>query len=167
MKLVKEILYEKFSQDSDPVYDLGIGVAAAFPEICKSILEHDKHKLFFTVSYKAFGFYTKLNKYFFQIYLNVPRVSSQFKEYHNNEILKKYVKDIISKLGYESIFTDVIITGKFTYYHADYHAEDDTPISRESPNIYCSLNTNIHINKKEIKAQRVGWDLDKINITEE
>jgi hypothetical protein len=40
MKLVKEILYEKFTSDSDPIKDLGIGIKHKIEEWIKYIRQH-------------------------------------------------------------------------------------------------------------------------------
>lgn len=46
MKLVKEILYEKFTEDSDPVHDMGIGIKHFIDNAIENIYEYDSNKIY-------------------------------------------------------------------------------------------------------------------------
>lgn len=161
-----ESLNEKFEEDSDPIYDLGIGIPYVFPDICKSILENDDLKLFFTVVYNKTALYTdnKSKSYFFHIYLNMPRTAS-FPDYCSNESLKEYVEDILfKKLNYKNIFIDVHLLGNFRHRFPD--IDTDEKILSKTPTIYCDINFSIkeHIKENHIKVQRDHDNLNKLKI---
>jgi hypothetical protein len=162
----KQSLQEKFDEDSDPISDMGIGISHIFPQICKSILEHDKNKLIFTIQYiqsnaPKFNF-----DKFIVIYLNHPRMND-FKELCTLDAIKNYVKTIIiNSIEYKkNIFSDIKLEGRFKYYQPD--IDEDFFVIRSCPTLYCEINPEIKPKYKFISVQRYHYNYNIINIRTE
>ena len=158
----KKEVNEKFTEDSDPIHDMGIGIGNIFPEICKSILEEDKNKIFFTIHFihSDIIYFDKSNKYII-IHLNIPKLHDQT-EFHTNEALKNYIEKIFKIKNYDNIFTEIHIQGKFLYYFID--VDTDEKILSRSPQIYCKINPTIKIKDNYIEIQRDHRDLNVLKV---
>lgn len=157
MKLVREHINEKFIEDSDPVHDMGVGVGSYFEKICKSLLENDKDKIFFTIQYMRN--YKVDNLEYVRIHINEPRMND-FKDLQSNDALRNYIKEIIAGLNYNDIFIKIALEGKFKHYRVD--IDEDYYLLSNVPQIYCFINPKIKIKIRYCKFQRDHSDLNKI-----
>jgi hypothetical protein len=103
MKLVKEILYEKFTEDSDPIHDMGIGSLQYLDKIAVSILKADTKKMFYTL---------RIEDDIVKIWFNSPNLNKT-KYIKTHLEAENYVKKILyKKLKLENIFIFEGITGE-------------------------------------------------------
>ena len=162
---VKFRLEEKFEEYSDPVSDMGIGISHIFPQICKSILEHDKSRLIFTIKYVQ-SHAPKFNfDKFITIYLNHPRMND-FKELCTLDAIKNYVKTIIiNSLEYKDVFSDINSEGRFKYYLPD--IDEDFYLLKSCPTLYCEIKPEVKLKYKVVQVQRDPYDYNIINIRTE
>jgi len=95
MKLVKEILYERFTNDSDPILDMGIGAISQFKNLMKLFAKVDKKRYIFTIY---------IRETFIDFWFRHPTVKKLSTD--EKKALFKYVKNIINKIGFSSILTN-------------------------------------------------------------
>lgn len=141
MKLVKEILYEKFTADSDPIHDLGIGVLYNLDKLAISILKKDTKKMFYTVLIEG----DKVILFF-----NSPEIR-ETKYITSQEQAKDYADKLIyKKLKLNNIFIFKRITGEYNFYETSFQAH--YKLFKDS--------------KKIVKAKRsIDWERSgKINL---
>ena len=94
-------IYEKFTQESDPVRDLGIGSYRLLPRL---ILENDNLRMFFTAQISK----TQLNMWIYHHSVTSPygyyrRNAPKTKEHINEKIVKQYVEELFKKIGFEHL----------------------------------------------------------------
>lgn len=91
MKLVKEILYEKFSEDSDSIQDMGIGMAHHFKDIFDNFGKADKQQYIYTIV---------INNDNIDFWFDSKEIQKESIKVKNG--LFNYVKNHITNLGYDS-----------------------------------------------------------------
>lgn len=91
MKLVREHINEKFTQDSDPISDLGIGAVEKIENAIKSLFSnYGKYKVFFIKKYLI-----DKEKHLFKIKLvSIPLDETVVTDI-NEEIQKTYLNDCL------------------------------------------------------------------------
>jgi len=104
---VKESLNEKFTEDSDPIYDMNIGPIDYINNLPEIILNADDEMFFWTV---------KLHPTKIVVCFNMP-IIDEHKEIHSNQKFIKYVNNIIHKIGANKILHKPMIfeKDKFSY----------------------------------------------------
>lgn len=150
MKLVREhIILEKFTEDSDPVHDMGIGVVKNMDKIVSSILETDVSKTFYTV---------ELQNLRLIIYFNSPNMRETRNIFSKNEALDYCKKIIYDELAYDNIFVNPLI------YKYEVNDTDEKRID-----VIFDINDDIKNavgEDRHIKVKRIGpnWKLGKIEV---
>lgn len=150
MKLVREhMILEKFTEDSDPVYDMGIGIVKNLTKIISSILETDASMIFYTVELKNLRLI---------IYFNSPNMRETRNIFSKDEALDYCKKILYDKLGYENIF----VNPKIYLYDVDYPSEKRIDVIFDiNDDIKNAVGEDRHI-----KVKRIGpnWKLGKIEV---
>jgi len=96
MKLVREyIIFEKFIEDSDPIFDMGIGIANKIDNVIKSILLEDEDLLLFTVELDIDNLI---------IYFNSPKLRETRLILTKNDAINYCNKIVYDKLGLKKLF---------------------------------------------------------------
>jgi hypothetical protein len=110
MKLVREHINEKFTQDSDPIADMNIGPIDYINNLPEIILDADDETFFWTV---------KLHPTKIVVCFNMP-IIDKHKEIQSNQKFIKYVNSIIDKIGANKILHKPMIfeKDKFSYYRS-------------------------------------------------
>jgi ribosomal protein L31E len=98
MKRVKEYLVEKFTEDSDPISDMGIGIVSKLNEkLPELILKADKQYLLWSVA---------ISNNEITFHFDHARLSTH-KEFRSEKILLHTVKKIINDLHLNTVFSDI------------------------------------------------------------
>lgn len=97
MKIVKEHINEKFEEDSDPIYDIGIGVPN-INDIFSLFAEKDKNEYVFTIA---------ITNNTMDFWFNIPIISILPDK--KIDKLFKYVVDIINNIGFNVLLYDPIL----------------------------------------------------------
>lgn len=111
MKLVKEFLYEKFAEDSDPIEDMGIGI---IKYIFKKLKEVSNLKIVKDITFKESDKYD--NRPFLHI---IYKMYSKISEINNsNSLFREFTADIFSNdpVLFNNPFSDVFIKSEYVDY---------------------------------------------------
>lgn len=131
-----KFIYEKFTQDSDPVRDLGIGSYRLLPML---ILENDDLRMFFTVEISK----TQLNIWIYHHSVTSPfgyyrKNAPKNKEHINERIVKEYIEELFKKIGFAHLIYNMKInmdpkstaSGDDTIYHITFSYDFRTSVPR-------------------------------------
>jgi len=94
MKLVKEYISEKFTEDSDPIQDMNIGLISEFLKFMELFSHAEKKNYIYTIHVESD---------FIDFWFNAPKIIKLSKK--QQEKLPNYIKNIISDLGFKSFLT--------------------------------------------------------------
>jgi len=95
MQLVKEYINEKFTDESDPITDMGIGAVNQYKNLVDLVDKHDNKKLLFTIY---------IRNTYIDFWFSHPHVKPLSKTEVND--LFNYVKNIIYDLGLSRVLID-------------------------------------------------------------
>lgn len=113
MRLVKEILYEKFTEDSDPIDDMGLGV--------KHLLERSKEKIeqFASLNVKKYEFIDSIKNYNGIIYWSPSSYIPMRYVYviiSEKIIAIHFYRNIYRKIGTKDILNKIDMAKEFLEY---------------------------------------------------